>query len=198
MLMPINTAPPTRKTINKKVMGAIQTPAIRITGLINNLNPLGTRNLHGLNPFCQWSGTTAMPGAPLLAPIQLRHYPAQLPLSNRIVSCRHWLHEQYLLLNIRRQQQQVHDLRKPCPTNVPQPGQIRVIPHVAVSDQFLEPVCQRQQSSHTGHTATWGQRDCGFAEFQHLPPLATAVEPDLRPKLDRRRHATFSFVTANS
>ncbi len=67
---------------------------------------------------------------------------------DRVVSVGDRRQEQNCLLDIRRQIQQVHDLRQPGASHVPQPGQVRVVAHLAVADQFLEPMGKREEPGH--------------------------------------------------
>ena len=45
---------------------------------------------------------------------------------------------QNFFLNVRRQIQQVHNLRDPCPTDVTEPGEVGIIPGLTAVNHFLE------------------------------------------------------------
>jgi|GEM_PF-2425957 len=76
------------------------------------------------------------PAFPLYFPTRRRDWP-QLPL-------RYWgpapvvrLQEQNLLLDVRRQEKQVHDLGQPGARDVAEPRQFRLIGNLAVADQLV-------------------------------------------------------------
>lgn len=94
------------------------------------------------------------PQSPLLPPIQHTHDRPQLPLVNRIVALGHRWQIQNRLLNVRRQAEQVHNLRHPRPAHAPQPRQIGVVANLLVSDQLLEPVGQSKQPAAATATRT--------------------------------------------
>ena len=87
----------------------------------------------------------SIPKSPLPLPFHNRDDPPQLPLPHRIISLRHRRQRQDLFLNVWRQIQQIHDLCQPRPAHVPQPRRVGVVANLAIPDQFLDPVGQRQK-----------------------------------------------------
>ena len=81
----------------------------------------------------------------LHSPICQRHNGWHIPLCDRFTPPFGGRWEQYRLLDVPRDAQQIHDLREPGPANVPQSGQFRLFGHRAVFDKTLETDLQYHQ-----------------------------------------------------
>src|SRR5207245_8766912 len=110
----------------------------------------------------------AAPEAPLLVPVQDLRDRLQLGQSYRIGSCTGGGQEQNLLLEIGRQQEQVHDLGNARPAYVTQLGQRAVVGDAAGADEVLHADGQGHEAGESWHPA-------GFLEHGE-DSLATPAE----------------------
>lgn len=98
----------------------------------------------------------------------------------RIAPGRHSRQEQDLLLDVRCQLQEVHDLSHPRPGDVTEAGQIGLVGDGSRSDQVVEPDIQGHQPADAGDD---GDRPLlGLVLYtlaNDLPPLASASEMNL-------------------
>jgi hypothetical protein len=62
---------------------------------------------------------------------------------------------QDLVLDVRRQQQQIHDLRHPRSANVAEPGNVSVIAELAPIDHMLELDRERHQAGYSREARYW-------------------------------------------
>ena len=79
-------------------------------------------------------------------------------LANRVAAPEGARQEQQRFLNVGRQMEQVHDLRDPRPGHAAEARQVRIVPHVAPPDQFLEPDRQGRQSRYARYIPGRGTR----------------------------------------
>ena len=68
--------------------------------------------------------------------------------------------EQESFHDVGREVQQVHYLTDPCPTHVPQPADVRLVPDHARPDRPLVPDRQRQQPGDPGDPRLFPRREC--------------------------------------
>jgi len=97
-------------------------------------------------------GPQDAPGTTLFPPFGFGGDGANLPLLDRVSACFDRRQEQDLLLNVKGEIQEVHDLRHPRPRDVAQPRQVGVVAHLALRQQPLETNGQRHEPGDPGHT----------------------------------------------
>lgn len=71
---------------------------------------------------------------PLHSPVERRRNRPELPFRERIAASFDGRQEQDFLLQVRREVQQIHDLRQPSASNMADPRQLRLVRHQAVAD----------------------------------------------------------------
>tara|TARA_Y100001933_G_scaffold264270_1_gene329134 strand:- start:54 stop:335 length:282 start_codon:yes stop_codon:yes gene_type:complete len=88
---------------------------------------------------------------PLFAPVRVGNDASEISLRHRISPHLDRLHEQDLLLNVRGQVQQVHDLRHTRLRDLGEVSQLRLVRHNAVHDQLVESDGQSHELRDSGH-----------------------------------------------
>ena len=87
----------------------------------------------------------ASPNTPLLVPTDNSNDQPHVPLGYHLAPAYGRRQEQKRLLNIRRKLQQVHDLREPSATDVPQAREFRLVGNHSLTDQLVQMNSQRHE-----------------------------------------------------
>src|SRR5262245_22701901 len=104
----------------------------------------------------------------------------------------HW-QEENLLLNVRRQLQQVHDLADTSAADVPQAGHGSVRRQDALANEAVEFDGQGQEAGHARHATGWQRRLTRRGTGSQIAaPTLAASNVDLMRKDERRGHGVSS------
>ena len=87
---------------------------------------------------------------PLSVPIALRRGNSQMPFRELLSCTAVAKRANQRLVDVRRQIQQVHDLRQSGSAHLPQPGQFRLVGHDAVAEELVEADGQGHQTGDAG------------------------------------------------
>ena len=101
---------------------------------------------------CQLAGEFP-PLLPLLPPTEHRGDRPDCVLPYRVAPALDTRQEEKVLLDVRSQEVQVHDLRDPRPRHVAHAGQLRVVADVTPADEPVHPDRQRHQTRDAGDAA---------------------------------------------
>lgn len=93
-----------------------------------------------------------LPHLPLLAPTRRGRDGPKVPLRDCVPTTLEGRQEQNLPLQVRREAQQIHNLRQPRPRHVAQPRLFRLVVHHAIADQLVETDRQGHEPRHAGQT----------------------------------------------
>src|SRR6266851_6923649 len=135
------------------------------------------------------SRSQRLPSAPLLSPVGDGRDRQQVPELNRVPAPESAGQEKDLLLKVGSKAKEAHDLTQPRPADVPQPGQLGVVGHLARANQLVEAHGQGHQSGSTRHTACLGRPSIRWRSL--AAPSASVLK--LNPALNREGGSHFQF-----
>lgn len=131
-----------------------------------------------------------MPLRALPTPVGLCCDRSQRSLVHRVATAGRWRQRQQLLLDVRGEVVQVHDLRHAGLGDVGEARQLGLVPHLPLAEHPVELDRQRHQSRHTGDSAWLHRVDAWGRVRRDLPSVVPPSEVQLAPNFNHAASST--------